>query len=194
MDYREEYRSAYGQSSSSSRGEGTQSGSASGEGFGGTNVFDDEGTELTGSESWSAFASNSFSESASWSESETTSKSAVPMLIPVMGKELSHVQFRSLEEQLFRAMAVLFDQQERQGVARVVGMNAPVSIFTPPVKEMPEDEKITRRFLAKCYKKWPFALRASKARERIAARSRSFAERILEDVGDEPKTSKRRIR
>jgi hypothetical protein len=43
------------------------------------------------------------------------------MLIPIMGKELSHVQFRSLEEQLFRSMAVLFDQLQRQGVAQLVG-------------------------------------------------------------------------
>src|ERR1043166_2057569 len=112
MDYREEYRRAYGESSSRGKDGGTQSGSASGAGFGGTNVFDAEGTPLTGSESWSAFASNSFSESASWSESDTTSESTVPMLIPQMGKELSHLQFRTLEKQLFRAMAVLFDRSE----------------------------------------------------------------------------------
>jgi hypothetical protein len=60
-------------------------------------------------------------------------RTMTPMLVPVFGEELSHVQFRSLEEQLFRAMAVLFDQQQRQGVARMVGMSAPVSILTPEV-------------------------------------------------------------
>ena len=63
------------------------------------------------------------------------------MLVPVFGEELSHVQFRSLDEQLFRAMAVLFDQQERQGVGRLVGMNAPVSIYTPEVSKRPGNEK-----------------------------------------------------
>jgi hypothetical protein len=54
-----------------------------------------------------------------------------------MGKELAHVQFRSLEEQLFRVMAVLFDQEQRQGVARIVGMSAPGSLVTPEVLQMP---------------------------------------------------------
>lgn len=194
MGFREEYRRAYGASSSTGRGGGQQHGHASGSGMGGTNVFDDEGTPMTASESWSAFASDSFSQSASWSESETESLSDVPVLIPIMGKELSHVQFRSLDEQLFRAMAVLFDQQQRQGVARLVGMNAPVSIFTPEVKEKPGNESRTKRFLAKCYSKWPFALPAAEARQKIAKRAKTFAEDILGEAVDEPKTAKRRVR
>lgn len=194
MGYREEYRAAYGTSVSSGRGGGTQQGHASGAGMGGTNVFDDEGRPMSGSNSSSSFASDSFSESASWSESETTSKSEVPMLIPIIGKELSHVQFRSLEEQKHRAMAVLFDQQQRQGVARLVGMNAPVAIFTPEVNERPDNEERTKRFLDSCYSKLPFALPAAEARKKIADRAKSFSEDILGEAIDEPKTAKRKIR
>jgi hypothetical protein len=193
MEFREEYRTAYGRSSSTSRGGGSQSGMASGAGSGSTILFDDMGTPMTASDSWSAFASESSSESASWSDSESTSESSVPVLIPVMGQELSHVQFRSLEEQLFRAMAVLFDQKQRQGVARVVGMNAPVSIFTPPIKEQPGDEELTREFLDTCYAKWPFALRKAVARERIADRMAKFSEKVIGEALDEPKDARRRI-
>ena len=112
----------------------------------------------------------------------------------MIGQELSHVQFRSLEEQLFRAMAVLFDQKQRQGVARVVGMNAPVSIFTPPIKEQPGDEEITRDFLDKCYAKWPFALTKAAAKDKIADRMAKFSETVIGEALDEPKEVRRRIR
>lgn len=194
MGYREEYRTAYGTSSSSGRGAGMQHGHASGAGLGGTSIFDDAGTPGSTSESWSSFASDSMSESESWSESETTSRTDVPMLIPVIGKELSHVQFRTLDEQLFRAMAVLFDQQQRQGVARIVGMNAPVSIFTPDVSKKPGNEERTKRFLEGCYKKLPFALPGAEAKKQIAERAETFAEVLLGETADEPSTAKRRIR
>jgi len=72
------------------------------------------------SDSWSTFASDSDSENEFESRSTGSSRALHPMLIPILGKELSHVQFRSLEEQLFRSMAVLFDLQERQCVGRLV--------------------------------------------------------------------------
>jgi len=194
MDYREEYKTAYGTSASSSRGSGIQHGHASGEGFGGTAIFDDAGAPGSTSQSWSAFASDSASESKSWSESESVSKTEVPMLVPVFGYELSHVQFRSLEEQLFRAMAVLFDQQQRQGVARIVGTSAPVSIFTPDVSKKPGSEYRTKRFLEKCYKKLPFALPGAEAQKQITDRAETFAERLFDETADEPVSAKRRVR
>ena len=193
MDYREELKETYGTSTSSGRSHGTTRGNASGSGGGGTEAFDDDGERTGTSESGSDFSSESESESDSWSESETTSKTYTPMLVPVMGEELSHVQFRSLEEQLFRAMAVLFDQEQRQGVARLVGMNAPVSIYTPDVEKKPGSEERTKRFLEKCYRKLPFAVPAEKAKAEVANRAERFAERLLEETADEPRTAKRRI-
>ena len=194
MDYRKEYKTAYGKSASSGKSTGIQHGHASGEGFGGTDVFDDSGVPGSTSQSWSTFASDSVSESESWSESESVSKTEVPMLVPVFGSELSHVQFRWLEEQLFRAMAVLFDQQQRQGVARIVGTSAPVSIFTPDVSKKPGSEDRTKPFLEKCYKKLPFALPAIDAQKQIADRAETFAETLFKETADEPTTAKRRIR
>src|SRR5438477_6719747 len=104
------------------------------------------------------------------------------MLVPVFGYELSHVQFRSLDEQLFRAMAVLFEQQQRQGVARIVGMSAPVSIFTPDVEKKPGSAKRTRAFLEKCYSKLPFARPSNEVQKSIAERSANFAENLFNEV------------
>jgi hypothetical protein len=116
------------------------------------------------------------------------------MFVPIFGEELSHVQFRSLEEQLFRAMAVLFDQKERQGVARMVGMSAPVSIYTPEVSKKPGSVERTKRFLEKCYKKLPFALPTAEAERQISERAENFVARVMETAADEPATAKRRIR
>ncbi len=194
MDYREEMKIGYAKGSSSGKSVGTQRGSASGSGGGGTEMFDDDGERTSTSDSGSRFSSESESESESWSESRTKSETLTPMLVPVMGEELSHVQFRSLDEQLFRSMAVLFDQSQRQGVARLVGMNAPVSIFTPDVERKPGSEGRTKAFLERCYEKLPFALPGKKALEVVSGRAETFAERLIEESADEPKTAKRKIR
>src|SRR5450432_4065989 len=167
MEYKEELRTVYGKSTSQGQGRASQTGKSSGRGVGGTQQFEGDGTEnedpIFTSKSESEFEAISGSSSDSWSESETTSETEVPTLIPVLGKELSHVQFRSLEEQLFRAMAVLFDQQQRQGVARLVGMSAPVSIYTPTIERPPHSAEFTKKYLELCYEALPFALKGSEA-------------------------------
>ncbi len=196
LEYTEELRKVYGEIIGTSRSRGTQQGYASGSGSGGTEVYSDNDSfiALSMSESWSSFSSDSSSESESSTESSSSSSSEVPMLIPHLGKELSHVQFESLDEQIFRAIAVLFDQQERQAVARLVGMKAPVSIFTPPVKEQPGSKERTKRFLESCYKKLSFALPIIEARQQIAERAANFAGTLLKEAFDEPPTAKRKIR
>jgi hypothetical protein len=193
MSYREEMREILSEGNSSSRGHGMQRGHASGVGLGGTAGFFDGEETLQTSESWSQFASESGSENESWSEGTTQSRSLVPTLIPVFGKELAHVQFRSLEEQLFRAMAVLFDQKQRQGVARLVGMNAPVSIFTPTIQKPPATAERTKKFLDNCYAKLPFALPTVTAQKQLADRAKNFADDLLNEVANAPVTAKRRI-
>ena len=91
-------------------------------------------------------------------------------------------------------MAVLFDQQQRQGVARIVGTSAPVSIYTPEVSKKPGNEDRTKRFLERGYKKLPFALSAADAQKQIADRAETFTEKLLSETADEPTTAKRRIK
>ena len=194
LEYREVLKEVYGISKSSGHSHGNQRGRAAGAGTGGTQAFyDDEATSMS-SMSKSVFEAASEREKDAWSEATTESRSYVPTLVPVLGKELSHVQFRSLEEQLFRAMAVLFDQQQRQGVARLVGMNAPVSIFTPMVSKVPSKPARTQKFLATCYEKLPYALPKATAQKQLADRAETFAETMMKELTDAPVKAKRRIR
>jgi len=197
MGYREEMREIRTEGRSTGTGRGTQRGGSAGAGMGGTVNFigDDASVNPRSiSESSSNFSAESESESESWSETTSESVSHVPMLIPVFGKELSHVQFRTLDEQLFRSMAVLFDQQERHSVARLVGMSAPVSLKTPEVTRMPGSSERTQQFLAACYKKLSFALPGAEARTRLAARNENLASVLLGEFSGEPTTAKRIIK
>ena len=197
MSYREELKEVIGEGTSSSHGQGTQTGHSAGAGLGGTETFPFDEIEVrpsSTSESNSEFSATSGSESASWAEGSSQSRSLVPTLIPVFGKELSHVQFRSLEEQLFRSMAVLFDQKQRQGVARLVGMSAPVSLRTPTIEGMPSSTERVKAYLDGCYSKLPFALPKAAAQKGVADRAECFADDVLSESAMEPIKSKRRIR
>ena len=199
MEYREELKEVRGESTSSGSSHGSQRGSATGAGAGGTvsRSYHEDGTETdlhSESESNSEFASESESESDSHSESTTRSVSYVPTIVPVLGKELSHVQFRSLEEQLFRSMAILFDQKQRHGVARLVGMNAPVALHTPEVAKMPGSEERRKKYIEACYQKLPFALPTAEAQKQIAERTQNLPEILLNDPAEAPVSAKRKIR
>jgi hypothetical protein len=194
LEYREELREVITESTSSGRNGGRQRGRVGGHGWGGTkNFFDNEET-LETSRSESEFESESESESDGWSESTSHSRSLVPTLIPVLGKELSHVQFRSLEEQTFRAMAVLFSQQERFATSRLVGMNAPVTIRVPDVNKPPGKPERTKKFLEHCYARLPFALPGAKARALIDARANEFSNSLLTDMAKEEEPKRRRVK
>lgn len=76
-------------------------------------------------------SSGSFSSSSvGGSQMDTYGESNVPMLMPILGEEVSSVQFRSLEEQLYRAMALMINQTTRYGLLKmpsqkVMAMQAP---------------------------------------------------------------------
>ena len=146
------------------------------------------------SKSWSDFSAGSESENESEAQSRAQSRSSVPMLIPVMGKELAHVQFRSLEEQLFRAMAVLHDQEQRHFVAKMVGSKTPISVVTPVIRPVSGSEARRQRFLEACYAKLPFALRSVDAQKLLDDRKATLTQMLLKESADEIKSTKRRIR
>jgi hypothetical protein len=190
MEYREEMRTSVTRGRSTSKGGGEFTGTTGSRSAGGATRDGDEQDART----WSEANAESAGTSSTWTESESESETESSVLIPVMGKELSHVQFRSLEEQLFRAMAVLFDQKQRHGVARLVGMNAPVSLVTPDVEKMPSSPERTKRFLDRCYEKLPFALPSEKARKQVADRAENFADELFKESAGEISITKRRIR
>jgi len=191
LDYREEIKEVTSESTTAGSSHGIQRGRSAGAGSGGTQAFFGDTETQSSSESESAFAAESESGNESWSESSTVSKSYVPTQVPVLGKELSHVQFRNLDEQLFRAMVVLFDQQQRHGVARLVGMRAPAVVVTPTIKKLPGDLKFAKQYLTRCYRKIPFAMPFARAQQQLAEQERYFKELFLKEMSAEPTTAKR---
>lgn len=201
MDFVEETRIVTGESSGSSQAVGNFTGITGTETTGGV-VFQDQEQDRN---SWNKADAKSTGTSEMDARNTTQSTSEVPFLRPVMGKEVSSVQFRPLEEQIFRAMAALHDQQQRHCVTRLVGMRAPVSIVTPTVQSTPADKKMIKSFLMRRYKKLPFALPSADARKAIADREESLAKRLTKnsseptefkrtcvDIADEPVAIKRR--
>jgi hypothetical protein len=120
------------------------------------------------------------------------SVSRVPYLMPIFGEEVSSVTYRSLEEQLHRAMAALFDQQQRHGVARLVGMRAPLNIVTPTVDRKPSAPVMVRTFLTRVYEGLPFALRSEEAHKQIVERQDNIIRSVSRPAA-EPVAVRRRI-
>ncbi len=121
------------------------------------------------------------------------SESRVPYLMPIFGEEVSSVQYRSLEEQLFKAMAALFDQKQRHGVARLVGMRAPLNIVTPIVQKKPTSKEMVASFLTRSYEKLPFALRSTDAAKQIKDRQDKITGGSLHEAEAEPVATKLKI-
>lgn len=184
MGYREELRTSY--SRGTSLGGGQFTGTTESAGTGG--LASDEDQALT----WNQVNALSGGDSSTWTKAESETISSV--LLPIMGKELSSVQFRTIEEQIFRAMAVLFDQKERHGVARLVGSNLPISIYTPNVQKMPGKSAYATRYIEKCYEKLPFARRTADVQKQLAIRDETFVDLILNAQKVAPISAKRRIR
>lgn len=197
MGYYEDYRTAYARAESRSEGRGSQSGMASGKGLGGTTMFPFEDASYASgvSESLSEFNSSSESNSQSHATGYTESESQVPVMVPMFGKELSSVQFEPLEEQLFRAMAVLFDLKQRQCVARIVESNKPVMLHTPIVQSYPHDPERVRGYTESLMTKWGFILPGKAAQKALDDREAAFTGEAVEQKAAElePKSTRRRI-
>ncbi len=188
MDYLEETRTIRGRSESWSDAVGDFTGETATESSGGM-ILDNSPEDP---HTWNTSNADSSGTSRMRVEAGGQSETEVPFLRPVMGKELSSVQFRPLEEQLFRSMAVLHDQKQRHAVARLVGMNAPVTVVTPTIQKTPATRKMEQAFLRRSLKKLPFALPTVEAVKAIADREQKIAEGLSHNAS-EPIAVKRRL-
>jgi hypothetical protein len=207
MGYAEENRTSYMRGGSSSKSSSFQRGRSGGEGIfsGLTEGGSTGGVTMNGRQedanTWNEYDADSSgtskmsfeSEGESESESHTSSwsESRGSMLIPKMGKELMHREYDRLADQLFRAMAALHDQKQRQCVVRIVEKKIPVAVLTPTVNPTLYNERRTESFLQKQLEKWDFALPSVKAEKQIADREKKFAKQL--EAGDEPKQFRHRI-
>ena len=112
-----------------------------------------------------------------------------------MGQELTSVQYRSVDEQLFRAMQTLFDQKDRHFAIRFHGgPKAPLFVTTPTMAPL-----ITRPAMKRTVPKrpdaLPFARRMPAALEAVKTREQKLVTGMVDGAfSDEPATAKRRIK
>ena len=190
MGYREEERQSTTETHSSTRGGGHSAGSNSGSGTSRPIEVPENLHHEPGSESHQE--SENASDNEFWTEGESSSVSTSTVLIPELGRELTHVQFASLEEQLFEAMQSLFSQDQQECTVRLAGMKAPVSLRTFAVKPAgTRPERITR-FVTACQGRWPFVLTADEAKKRLAARKTVLDIEVTNGAGEEPMTAGRK--
>jgi hypothetical protein len=166
--------------------------------FDGTTDTDSEGGAIRDGEEqesriWNLSGAVSKGTSRTSMRGGSRSVSKSPYLMPVFGEEVSSITYRSLEEQLHRAMAALFDQRQRHGVARLVGMRAPLNIVTPIVEKRPTSKEMADSFLTRSYEKLPFALRSADAAKQIKDRQDKIAGGSLREAEAEPVAAKWKI-
>jgi hypothetical protein len=189
LGYREEQRESTTETHSSTHGKGTSQGTGAGLG---TNRPIDPPDNLDyapGSESEQESDSASTNEFDTDGESSSTSTSTV--LIPIVGQELSHVQYKDLPEQLFEAMKSLFSQDQRECVVRLAGMKAPVSLRTPAVEMAPHNPKKLQRYVEEAEKRWNFVIPAAEAKRRMNERRNHLINHIKnQPATEEPITAR----
>jgi len=189
MDYVEETRTIHSESENWSEGVGEFTGTTDTESAGGA-ISDGAEQEAR---LWNQSSAISGGTSRTSMKGGSKGKTTVPFLKPVFGEELSSVQYRPLEEQLFKAMASLFDQKQRHGVARLVGMRAPVNIVTPTIEKRPTSKEMAASFLTSCYEKLPFALKSADAQKQIEDRQKKITGGLSHAADAEPIATKRKI-
>jgi hypothetical protein len=175
MDYREETRVVKSQSHASGDSWSNSSGSVTANGYG----SGQSGPFLEGATGWS---DNSFWSSSSSSTSgsggmdvDTYGESEVPFLVPVMGEEVSSIQFRSLEEQLYRAMSLMTNQPTRYGLLKTPNQKV-MAVRAPLVTPGSARQERVQRYIRSCFEVCDFVKPRDTAEQEIAERKQSLLE------------------
>jgi len=149
---------------------------------------------------WNSYVADSSGESANWSDVESeldsTSKSVsrVPMLTPQMGKEVSSIQYRSIDEQLFRATQKLFDQEDRHfGIRYVGGPKAPLFVKTPTVVPPNVREELVEEYRLRLLNKLGFAMPMVEASKLIEGREQKLLAELVNVPSVQPDKTRRKI-
>lgn len=103
-------------------------------------------------------------------DTDAESVTRAPMLLPEEDTELSGVQFRNLEEQLYRAMVTMINQPAQQAVLKVLtGRTCVIETPTIPTHNTPAD--VVRDYELGRYKAVPFCVPTMEAERLIADRT-----------------------
>jgi hypothetical protein len=199
MGYRREWLRAESMTTTDTSGSSTYAGISAGQGTSavmGTSAATDDLEHVVESAAQGAgdFSGDSSGETESWSKSQSASQGQHEAIVPILGKEIAHIERRSLEEQVFRAMGVLYGQHRQQFLVRIGDrMMAPIALEVPTVNEGLAQPARVERYTRGRQAKWPFYLSFADARSRLEERERRLLEQLRHGSAEEPPTSRRRI-
>lgn len=112
----------------------------------------------------------------------------------VFGQELSSVQFRTIEEQTFRAMKNIFTLPKRTCLVRRAGSLHSELVTVPDVESFDLKAPRIRRYSGSLYEKLPFALRTETANANLSSREDEIVSLVRgEQEKQTPKSFRRRI-
>ena len=112
-----------------------------------------------------------------------------------MGKEVSSVQYRSIDEQIFRATQKLFDQEDRHFAVRYSGgPKAPQFVKTPTVNPHGVRPELIEKYRLKLLEELSCALPMAEASKLIEGREAKLLADIVNVQMDEPSTARGRTR
>lgn len=199
-EYWEAHSHSVGHSHSSAHGNSLARGLAAGSGTAAARgvTFDPEGSLFggpqalftTASESWQSHFGESEFSSESWvegdTESETDSSTSFPVLVPQLGQELSSVYYQTLDEQLYQFMAILYDQEQRHAMTRIIGQKEPLPIVTPFVRPAIATQAQIDRQLKLAYHSDTCFLPVERADQLVQERRRKFLALGTPDIRSQP--------
>ena len=116
------------------------------------------------------------------------------MLVPQMGQELASVQFRSLEEQLFRSMVSITVQGRQEFVVRAAETRIPIPTRVPDLSSYPESNEVVENYVEGIYQSLPCALKVAEA-DKVIEEQRGRLEGKLNEMFpvEEPDSPRRKI-
>lgn len=140
---------------------------------GGTSQADCIGAPVVTSESHgrSESRNSGISESESWGQSEAFE--------PTIRRQTIPGALYSLEEQIYRSMAIMVNQQTREAIVKLP-LERSRRIMTPEVEEAIARDDRVRLLRERAYRETPFAARTEEVREKLMARRRNILEEARE--------------
>lgn len=146
------------------------------------------------SEAESEQSGESYKEGVTNTNGDTEGVTLSPMLIPVMGKELSSRQFESKDDQLFRITQFLDAQKDRHCLVRLASDRRPMSLYTRTVEPPMTTKEFREEWTIELLRQLPFVALMEDAQRRIDNRRDSLHDRLLSPTQvDEPITNRRKV-
>jgi Helicase HerA, central domain len=152
-----------------------------------------ESDTVGGSETHGTNEADTTGSNTSWSTALGSSVNVSPMLFSVMGKEAAQPLFRSIEEQIFIAMARIAHLKDREAYVLTADMEVPQLIRTPNIERPPISRVCTELAAGWYQRESGLSLGLDVALQRILIRDRDFDVVTLVASDDDIDRPRRRL-